>query len=109
MATKFKIKTGDLVKVTAGKDRGKTGKVIQAIPATGRLAVEGVNQMTKHVKNRGGSPGQTKGQKITLWSPIRIDNVALVCPKCSEATRVGAKVMDDGTKVRVCRKCKQAI
>lgn len=109
MTNKLKIKAGDLVKVTTGKDSGKTGKVIQAMPTTGRIAVEGVNQMTKHVRPRGKTAGQDKGQKITLFAPIAASKVLLVCPKCGKPTRVGYKVMDDGKKSRICRKCKQVI
>lgn len=106
---KLKIKSGDQVKVIAGKDSGKTGKVIQAMPAVGRIAVEGVNKMTKHVRPRGGSAGGDKGQKLTLWAPLDVSKVLLVCPKCSKPTRVGYKVMDDGKKTRICKKCGQAI
>ncbi len=109
MVTKFKIKTGDQVAVLAGKDRGKTGKVIQTIPGGNRIAVEGVNQTTKHARARGVARGSDKGQKITFFAPIHVSNLALVCPKCEKPTRIGSALIEGGKKVRVCKKCKQNI
>lgn len=106
MATK--IKTGDTVSVLLGKDRGKTGKVIQVLRNDLRVAVEGINQMTKNVKARG-TKGAEKGQKITFWGPIHLSNVALVCPKCSKKTRVGMKRLEDGKGVRVCKQCNEVL
>jgi len=102
----MKIRKGDNVKVMAGKDRGKTGKVIQAFPALGRVVVEGVNKAKKHMKTR--KQGE-KGQVIDYASPLRMEAVALVCPNCTQPTRVGVKVLEDGKRVRVCRKCNEAI
>lgn len=104
----IKIKTGDTVSVLLGKDRGKTGKVIQVLRNENRVAVEGINQMVKNVRARG-SAGAEKGQKITFWGPIQISNVALICPKCSKKTRVGTKRLEDGKGVRVCKKCNEAL
>lgn len=103
MAIHMRIKTGDLVSVRVGKDRGKTGKVLQVFSAERRIVVEGANEHTKHARTRGRA-GE-KGQKITFWGPLPVANVSLVCPKCSKPTRVGAKVMEDGKKSRVCKKC----
>jgi len=102
----MKIKKGDNVQVIKGKDRNKVGKVIQAFPETGRLVVEGVNSMTKHLRTR---KAGTAGQKIEFNGPVRAENVMLVCPKCAKPTRLGAKVLEDGTKARICRKCKETI
>lgn len=100
------IKKGDNVKVLSGKDRAKTGKVMQAFPAMGKVVVEGVNKVIKHVKTR---KRGDKGQKIEYFGPINASAVSLVCPKCLKATRVGHQVLTDGKKVRTCKKCKATI
>jgi len=104
------IKKGDNVKVMTGKDKGKSGKVIQVFPKLGRLVVEGVNIAHKHVRTR--RQGE-KGQRLEFSAPLSAANVMLVCPKCAKATRIGAKLLSqpDGKsrKVRICRKCKEAI
>lgn len=101
----MKIKTNDNVKVLSGKDRGKTGKVVQVFKKEGRVVVEGINTMKKHLRTR--KAGE-KGQIIELSAPFDGSNVALVCPKCSKATRVGYKIEGD-KKVRWCKKCKLLI
>ena len=94
----MKIKTGDKVKVLAGKDRGKEGKVLQVFPKHQRVVVEGVNLMTKHLKKR----GDHAGQKIQFPSPVHISNVKLISPKSSTAGRVGYKFIDkDGAKQKI--------
>jgi len=104
------IKKGDNVKVTVGKDRGKSGKVIQVFPALDKVVVEGVNVMIKYLKTR--QQGQS-GQKVEFAAPIAAANVMAVCPKCAKPTRLGVKELaqPDGKvrKVRICRKCKEAI
>lgn len=103
-----KIKSGDTVQVISGKDRGKSGKVIQVLPEAGRVAVEGINKMFKFARGRRGAKGQEKGQKIEFWGPLQISNVSLICSKCGKKTRVTSRVMG-GVKTRECRKCKQTI
>jgi len=103
------IRKGDNVKIIAGKDRGKTGKVTQAFPDLNKVVVEGLNQATKHLRTQ--KRGE-KGQKIEYSSPLSVTNVLLVCPKCSKATRLGTKVLAEGgkdKKVRICKKCKEAV
>jgi large subunit ribosomal protein L24 len=105
----MRIKKGDNVKVIAGKDKGKTGKVIQSFPERDRVVVEGVNITAKHLKVR--KEGQS-GQKVEFSGPIRVSNVMLVCPKCSKPTRVGMKSLEAGgktKKVRACGKCKETL
>lgn len=102
----MKIKSNDKVIVTAGKDKGKKGKVIKVISEKNRVVVEGVNFMKKHIKAK--KQGE-KGQKITVPVPINISNVALICPKCNKQTRVGYLVLENGEKHRICKKCKQDI
>jgi ribosomal protein L24 len=96
----MKIKTGDTVIVLAGDDKGKTGKVIKALPATEQVIVEGVNVCKKHVKPTQAEP---KGSIKDVNAPIHVSNVALVDEKTNKATRVGYKVVD-GKKVRVTKK-----
>jgi large subunit ribosomal protein L24 len=102
----MKIKKGDNVMVMAGKDRGKTGKVIQVFPVEGKVVVEGVNATVKHAKTR--KQGE-KGQKIEYNGPINASNVMLVDAKTGKPTRVGYKVMEDGRKVRVMKKSGETI
>ncbi|OJI07582.1 50S ribosomal protein L24 [bacterium CG10_46_32] len=100
----MKIKKGDTIKVIAGKDKGKTGKVLQVLPDFNRVSVEGVNVLTKHL--RSGKTGQ-QGQKIEFPSPIEVSNVVLLCPQCGKPTRVGIhKETESGIKSRMCKKCK---
>ena len=102
----MKIKTNDKVIVTAGKDKGKKGKVIKVISEKNRVVVEGVNFMKKHIK---GKKQGEKGQKITVPVPINISNVSMICSKCNKQTRVGYLVLENGEKHRICKKCKQDI
>lgn len=101
----MKIKVNDKVKVITGKDYGKEGKVIQVFPKAGRVVVEGLNIMKKHLRAR--KRGE-KGQVIELSSPVDASNVMWICPKCAKAARVGYKI-DGSTKKRVCRKCQEFI
>lgn len=101
---KLHIKTGDTVMLLTGdaKDRGKSGKVLQVSPKEGKVIVEGLNKVKKHVKPR--KAGDPSGI-IETESAIYACKVQLVCPKCGKATRVGTKVYEDGKKDRVCKKC----
>lgn len=100
-----KIKVGDNVRVLSGKDKGKTGKVIQSFPGVKKIVVEGVNIIKKHLKAR--RQGD-KGQKLELSAPMAISKVALLCPHCEKGVRVGFKV-DGESKSRVCKKCNNAL
>jgi len=102
----MKIKTNDKVKVIAGKDRGKEGKVVQVFKKENRLVVEGVNIMKKHLRPR--SRNEKKGQVIELAAPFFASNVLLICPKCAKVTRVGYKI-DGEKKNRICKKCGEII
>jgi large subunit ribosomal protein L24 len=107
-AKKLKIRRGDLVEVLTGKDVGRRGKVLDVIPTEGRLIVEKINMVKRHTKPRPvkGSRGaqMTPGGVIEKEAAIRVDNVALVCPRCNEATRVGYRFADNGDKIRHCRR-----
>ena len=99
--SKVHVKTGDKVVVINGKYRGKQGKVMQVSPAEGKVIVEGVNIVTKHVKPR---TAEEQGGLIKAESALYADKVQLVCPKCGRPTRVGHKINAMGKKVRVCKK-----
>ena len=99
--SKVHVKTGDEVIVIQGKDRGKRGKVLQVSPSEGKVIVEGVNIVSKHVKPR--KMGEAGGI-IKAESALYADKVQLVCPKCGRPTRVGHMIDDKGKKVRVCKK-----
>ncbi|MBL7125636.1 MAG: 50S ribosomal protein L24 [Dehalococcoidales bacterium] len=102
----MKIRKNDTVLVTAGKDRGKKGKVRFAYPKKNRVLVEGINFIKKHSRAR----GQVKQAGIIdLEAPINVSNVMLLCEKCNRSTRVGFTALEDGRKVRICRKCKEVI
>ncbi len=103
----MKIKKGDTVEVIAGDDRGTRGTVHSVQPAKGRVVVSGVNLVKKHQRRTGDV--RTQVGIIEREAPIAISNVALVCPRCNAATRVGYRVMEDGSKVRVCRACDETI
>jgi large subunit ribosomal protein L24 len=98
----LRIRKGDRVRVLTGKDRGKEGEVSRALPATGKLIVDGINVAKKHQK---ATRATMQGGIIDKDMPIPVANVALICPTCNAATRVGYRFEDDGTKVRVCKKC----
>jgi large subunit ribosomal protein L24 len=101
----MKLKTNDNVTVISGKDKGKTGKVIQVFKAEDKIVVEGVNKIKKHIRSR--KQGE-KGQVIELSGPMATSKVMLVCPRCGKPTRVGAKI-DGDKKFRVCAKCHEVI
>ena len=100
-----KFKKGDMVKVLAGKDKGKTGKILKAIPEKDRIVIEKVNMIKKHKK-----PDQkTKGGVVEKEGSIHISKVGLLCNKCNTAVRVRNKMLEDGKKVRICSKCNEVI
>ncbi len=103
---KMHVKRGDTVKVIAGKDKGKEGKIIEAIPSKNKVVVEGVAIVKKHQKAR--MQGQESGI-ISTEAAIDASNVMRVCPNCGKAARTGVKIMDDGSKARYCKKCGNVI
>ena len=96
------VKRDDKVVVISGKDKGKKGKVLAVIPKERRVIVEGVNIVSKHVKPR--KQGETGGI-IKQEAPIDASNVMHICNKCNTPTRIGRRILDDGTKVRYCKHC----
>ena len=102
----MRIKKGDKVKILSGKDKGKTGKVLQIYTANNKVTVEGVNLLFKNMRPK--KQGE-KGQRIQFPFPLTSSNVALICPKCNKPTRVGFTILENNTKFRSCKKCKQTI
>lgn len=99
---KMHVRRNDTVMVISGKDKGKTGEVIKVFPKTGKVIVKGINVVTKHQKpNR----QNMQGGIIQQEAPIYSSKVMLYCDKCKNVTRISKKVLEDGTKVRVCKKC----
>ena len=96
------IKTNDIVEVIAGDDKGVKGKVLNIDRDDGKVVVEGVNRVYKHVKRSQKNP---QGGRLSKEMPVRISNVLLSCTKCNKGTRTGARIAKDGSKERFCRKC----
>lgn len=101
MSNTIKLKKGDRVRVLTGKDRGKEGVIMRVLPQANKVIVDGVNVAKKHQKAR---TATSQGGIIDKDMPIPVPNVALLSPSDGKPTRVGYKVLEDGTKIRVCRR-----
>src|SRR5262245_10233781 len=99
------IRVDDIVEVIAGEDRGQ-GKVLKVLASEGKISVEGVNRVYRHIRR---SQRNAQGGRLSKEMPIDISNVLLVCTACGRPTRTGARFRDDGTKERFCKKCDKAI
>lgn len=106
MINKMNIKTGDTVKVITGKNKGKIAKVIAVSPKEGKIIVEGVKMVSKHVKAR--KAGDQSGI-VQAESAFYACKAQIVCPSCKKQTRVAYKVYDNGKKDRICAKCKEIL
>jgi large subunit ribosomal protein L24 len=95
-----KIKKGDKVVVLTGRDKGRSGEVVQVIPTENRAVVRGVNMVKRHTRQS----GTQEGGIISKEAPIQLSNIAIADPKDGKATRVGFKILDDGRKVRVAKR-----
>ncbi|MFA6410543.1 MAG: 50S ribosomal protein L24 [Candidatus Buchananbacteria bacterium] len=102
----MKIKKSDKVKVLVGKDKGKTGKVLQIFSERDKVSIEGINLMFKNMRPK--KQGE-KGQRIQFPAAMNISNVALVCPKCGAVGKVGYKILENKKKSRICKKCNEII
>lgn len=102
----LRIKKGDRVYVTMGKDRGKEGKIIKVFPKKERVLVEGINRMKRHTRP---TRVNRQGGIIEREAPIAISNVMLVCPNCGSPTRFFIGFTPNGNKIRICKRCKEAI
>jgi large subunit ribosomal protein L24 len=102
----YHIKKNDTVMVIAGKEKGKTGKVLRIIPKKDRALVEKLNMVKRHMR-----PGaqSRQGGIVEKESPLHISNLMLVCSKCTDPTRVGYRILEDQKKVRYCKKCSEII
>jgi large subunit ribosomal protein L24 len=105
MAAKLKVKKGDRVVVITGSDKGKRGEILRVMPDEGRVLVSGVNLVKRHTKQS----AKTQGGIISKEAPIHVSNVSLLDPKTQKPTKVGFKILGDGTKVRVARKSGETI
>ena len=106
MINKVHVKTGDTVVVLSGKERGKKGKVMAVSPKEGKVIVEKINMVSKHMKPR--RMGETGGI-VKAEGAMYASKVQIVCPRCGKPTRVGHKVLQDGTKERICAKCGESL
>ena len=102
---KLHVKKGDTVVVIAGKDKGKQGKILQAMPAKDKVVVEGVNKVKRHTKPSQSNP---QGGIIVKEAPMNVAKVMLVCPACDKATRIAKKEVN-GKFVRACKKCGEIV
>jgi len=108
----MKIKVNDKVQVMSGKDKGKTGKVLQILPEMNKVVAEGINVMYKHLKSR--QRGE-KGQRVQFNGPVITSNLMLICSKCNKPSRLGVKIsnsvkdVNKKVKARFCKKCNEVI
>ena len=104
--TKLHVKKDDLVMIIAGKDKGKSGKVLRVFPDNGRVLVENLNLIKRHTR-----PSRTnnEGGIIEKEAPIAISNVQLLCQGCNKPVRTGIRVLEDGSKARFCKKCNEIV
>lgn len=102
----LKLKKNDTVAVMTGKDRGKKGRIIEVLPKEGRILVEGINYRKVHQRPTRANP---KGGIVQMEGLLDISNVSLVCPRCNKSARVGYTFLADGTKQRICKKCKEIL
>ena len=107
MATaKTHVKKDDMVKIIAGKEKGKTGKVLRVFPAKGRVVVEGLNVVKRHTRPSQMNP---EGGIVEKEAALSISNVMIICGSCSEAARTGIRKLEDGSKARYCKKCNASV
>jgi len=103
---KYKVRKNDTVMVIAGRERGKTGKVLRVLPERGRVVVERLNIVKRHSKARGAA---SPGGIVEKEAAIDISNVMIFCDRCNAPVRAGIKLGTDGAKTRVCRRCNESL
>lgn len=101
----MKIKVNDKILVIAGKYKGKTGTVMRVYDKSGRVTVEKINIITRHIKRT----ANRAGERIKYEAPFAVSNVMLLCPSCNKPTRVGYTIPKAGKKYRVCKKCHESV
>ena len=104
--TKLHVKKDDLVMIVAGKDKGKSGKVLRVLPEKERVLVESINLIKRHTRP---SQSNSEGGIIEKEAPIALSNVQLLCQGCNKPARTGLRVLEDGSKVRFCKKCNEIV
>ena len=105
--TKMNIRKGDTVKLLAGKDRGKEGKVLRVVTEKNRVVVEGLN--IAKTATRANPKTQNQGGVVTMPAPLHVSNVQLICPRCSKLTRTARAATKEGRRSRKCKKCGELI
>ena len=105
-AKNLHVKKNDMVMIIAGKEKGKSGKVARVFPEKGRLTVEGLNVVKRHTR-----PSRTNqdGGIVEKEAPLDASNVLLLCGACGKAARTGIRVLEDGRKIRFCKKCNEIV
>jgi large subunit ribosomal protein L24 len=105
-AEKLHVKKDDMVMIIAGKDKGKSGKILRVLPGKGRVVIENLNVVKRHSR-----PTRTNAQGGILEkeAPIDASNVVLVCDSCNKPTRTGIRFLEDGSKARFCKKCNEIV
>jgi large subunit ribosomal protein L24 len=104
--TKLHVKKDDTVAILSGKDKGKTGRVLRVLPEKGRVVVENINMVKRHTRP---TQQNNEGGILEKESTLDISNVQLVCSSCNTAARTGMRTLDDGNKVRFCKKCNEIV
>ncbi len=103
---KMHIKKSDMVKIIAGKEQGKTGKVLRVLPGKSRVVVEGLNMIKRYTR-----PNQLypEGGILEKEAPLSASNVMLICGSCNQPVRTGVRLLEDGVKTRYCKKCNESV
>lgn len=102
----MRIRTGDEVFVISGKDKGKKGRVLRVFPREMKAVVEGVNKVKKHVRP---TPANPQAGIIEVFGKINLSKIMLLCPKCGKPSRVGFRILEDGRKIRYCKRCRNLL
>lgn len=102
----YQVKKDDRIIVLSGKEKGKIGKVLKVIPKNDRIIIEKINMLKRHTK---AGPNVAKGGIIEKEGSLPVSNVMLICPKCTDPTRPGIRTLEDGERVRICKKCGETI
>ena len=101
-----KVRRTDTVEITTGKDRGKRGEVRRVLPKEQRLVVSGANIVKRHRRQRSATEASAI---VELEAPLHVSNVRVVCPACTQAVRVGFRILEDGRKIRYCKRCNESV
>lgn len=105
-ATKMHVKKDDMVMVIAGKEKGKTGKLLNVFADKGRATVENLNVVKRHTRATQANP---EGGIVEKEAPLAVSNLMIICAACSAPARTGIRVLNDGTKARFCKKCNELV